>query len=928
MFSLITLRLVCLLLVVLGLGVSSVNEANGREPLLQYDTSIISLDTTPVSLPMELVSAIKQALLAKPTNLFKGSKYILTSTRSEGDWTLISISSLDSPDSGTNYVGAGDSGSLILARRSGTGVWQAALQGTPKFASLINNTPTTFITNDVKQTLTRANGEVSPAAIVEYKFPWANGTTWWLTSFRNPMWHDIVGNLGGLDLFAPSGATVEGRRVLASAEGVVTNICTGSVSINVYMQDDNGVKVGYAHLEKNGFDGSILGKRLPRGYVLGSVKPDTWSDNVCKTYTDQLPQNAHVHWIMPIDRTIVVDGWTLQHPNNYFEKDGVKRGPNSYFTSTNNPASGGSTQPLDLVFAIDSTGSMSDDIAAVKSKATTIIERIKGQTSDSRMAVMDFRDFPTRTGSSGDYPYRDAVAFTSDATAVKTAINSITLGDGGDHPETRNCALMHALRSDRCAGRGANTTIGDWRAIRAKSIIFLTDAPALSPEPFTGFTNDMVVAEANKGGKQICESEPCPPDSPGIVSTAAAAGITFYPIIVGTNAAALADAKILADGTGGKVFTAPTAENVVDAILEAIEDITKPPAVFLPIVRGADSVPPPPPTMTPTATTVPTTTPTTSPTTTPVPTSTPTVTPTPPAATIRIDTGSSTAYTDPAGNLWQADRGYHGGATVDRAPLTIANTDADRLYETERWGMSGYSFAVPNGSYVVRLHFAETNATIDPGERVFSVDVQGQRAITNLDVSKDAGGRFTAIIKTVLVQVSDGQLTMSFIKQLENPEINAIEIIPGTALRIDSGSTATYTDSTGNLWHADSNYQGGKVANRGTIEIANTEDDPIYQTERWGMTAYRVPLPNGRYTVRLHFAETNPNFTRAGIRIFHVNVEGQQLNDVDVFAQAGGQTRALIKTFDVHVTDGELTITFTASVENPEINGVEVIPAP
>jgi hypothetical protein len=103
-------------------------------------------------------------------------------------------------------------------------------------------------------------------------------------------------------------------------------------------------------------------------------------------------------------------------------------------------------------------------------------------------------------------------------------------------------------------------------------------------------------------------------------------------------------------------------------------------------------------------------------------------------------------------------------------------------------------------------------------------------------------------------------------------------------------------------------------------------DDRIYQTERWGATAFAYTVPNGAYQVNLHFAETYAGITAAGQRVFSANVEGTTIANIDVFAQAGGANKALIKTANVTVADGQLNITFTATANNPEINGIEIIP--
>jgi len=102
--------------------------------------------------------------------------------------------------------------------------------------------------------------------------------------------------------------------------------------------------------------------------------------------------------------------------------------------------------------------------------------------------------------------------------------------------------------------------------------------------------------------------------------------------------------------------------------------------------------------------------------------------------------------------------------------------------------------------------------------------------------------------------------------------------------------------------------------------------DKIYQTERWGLNGYSVPVPNGIYTVKLHFAETWSGITSVGQRTFSVNVEGDQLNNLDVFSETGGRQIALVRTFsNVNVNDGKLDITFTQQIGAPIINGIEII---
>ncbi|MGA3283984.1 MAG: malectin [Verrucomicrobiota bacterium] len=147
-------------------------------------------------------------------------------------------------------------------------------------------------------------------------------------------------------------------------------------------------------------------------------------------------------------------------------------------------------------------------------------------------------------------------------------------------------------------------------------------------------------------------------------------------------------------------------------------------------------------------------------------------------------------------------------------------------------------------------------------------------------------------------------------------------------VRIKAGLTISFTDSDGNGWLADQGFADGDTTDRATdLQIANTKDPGLYRTERYSMTSFSYPVPNGKYIVKLHFAETFDGITGPGERVFSFNVEGQEFKDFDVWAKAGGPNRAYIETVNVEVTDGKLDITFTPKVENPEINGIEILPA-
>jgi hypothetical protein len=298
---------------------------------------------------------------------------------------------------------------------------------------------------------------------------------------------------------------------------------------------------------------------------------------------------------------------------------------------------------------------------------------------------------------------------------------------------------------------------------------------------------------------------------------------------------------------------------------------------------------------------------------------------------VRINAGSSATVSDHLGNVWAADTGFTGGSTVNRGSLGVTGTLDPCLFETERYGMTAFATSVANGEYTVNLLFAETYAGITgAGQRVFTVNVEGT-TVGPIDIFAQAGGARKALVKTVTVTVADGMLNMTFAATANYAEINGIEILPVTstpdpAIRVNAGSATNVLDHLGNVWAADNGFTGGTTVNRGNIGIAGTLDPVLFRTERYGMTAFSKAVPNGFYKVNLYFAETYAGITGAGQRVFSVTVEGTKLGPIDVFAQAGGANKALVKTVTIAVTDGRLNLTFAATANNAEINAIEILP--
>lgn len=189
-------------------------------------------------------------------------------------------------------------------------------------------------------------------------------------------------------------------------------------------------------------------------------------------------------------------------------------------------------------------------------------------------------------------------------------------------------------------------------------------------------------------------------------------------------------------------------------------------------------------------------------------------------------------------------------------------------------------------------------------------------------------------------QSSDNTYTQSFSLTV-SPLIQPDPVDPGSpdpapdqptfAVRINAGGKG-YQTQAGLTFEADNEaYVGGasRVWARTEGTIDGTNDDDLYMTERWGNNfSYNVEVPNGRYHVKLHFAEIY--WSGDGYRLFDVNVEGGEveLSNLDIHDEAG-RFAALVKTIEfVEVVDGEMNIDFVATADNAKLSALEIIQAP
>ncbi|MEJ7842575.1 MAG: putative Ig domain-containing protein [Rubrobacter sp.] len=144
---------------------------------------------------------------------------------------------------------------------------------------------------------------------------------------------------------------------------------------------------------------------------------------------------------------------------------------------------------------------------------------------------------------------------------------------------------------------------------------------------------------------------------------------------------------------------------------------------------------------------------------------------------------------------------------------------------------------------------------------------------------------------------------------------------------------------------------GGPAIDMSDPSIPEGTPEALFRTERWdpgvlgGLPteemSWKFPATPGTYEVRLYFAEiwSNSNNPTGATccqgedqRVFDVNIEGgatPELDNYDVFKEAGGGFKGVVETFTVASNDGTLNVDFSHvdGKNNPAVKAVEVLDA-
>jgi hypothetical protein len=314
--------------------------------------------------------------------------------------------------------------------------------------------------------------------------------------------------------------------------------------------------------------------------------------------------------------------------------------------------------------------------------------------------------------------------------------------------------------------------------------------------------------------------------------------------------------------------------------------------------------------------------------------------------TVRILAGSGVPrYVDQFGKVWAGDRFFTGGRAEESMHPPLIYAGDRQIWRRYRGGDFQYDIPLKPGIYELHLYFSEPIYGVDElhggGEttRLFDLTLNNRPLLKSFDITSSAGGALTADVK-VFTDVSpdqDGLLRLKFTSVDGPAVVNAIEVIPGAKGRMQPLRIATrnvpFFSEDQTFWSADQYFWGGRGLFR-QFSITGTDKPELYNSERFGNFSYKIPVSSGRYTARLHFVEVyfGPNNAGGGgegMRVFNVHCNGATLlKDFDLYREAGGANKALVKEFRGLEPDPQSNLVFDFQpVKNYAcVTAIEILP--
>ena len=305
-------------------------------------------------------------------------------------------------------------------------------------------------------------------------------------------------------------------------------------------------------------------------------------------------------------------------------------------------------------------------------------------------------------------------------------------------------------------------------------------------------------------------------------------------------------------------------------------------------------------------------------------------------STQAIDTDTGSVY----GIAYDAqkDRIFSSAYLKRHAGLGSAGLDA--IYVTQRGTNTSNVFVELQNDLGINVGTIGSNAarglttTTAPSHDVDAFNQVGEIGLGDIDLSADG--------KTLyVVNLFDKKLYAIAVDSDNNPatrptatDVTAYSVptpascsaTTHTHLRVNLGGHR-HVETNGDAWMRSSFHIGGQegiVTDSVDVSAPGTAEEAIYKTFWAYVDKVEVPLKNGTYTVKLHYVDFWGSPTG---RSFDVDFENGQVVEsaFNIYNAAGGNGKAVAKTYTVTVTDNFLNIDFNAVVDSTMLSGMEII---
>jgi hypothetical protein len=292
---------------------------------------------------------------------------------------------------------------------------------------------------------------------------------------------------------------------------------------------------------------------------------------------------------------------------------------------------------------------------------------------------------------------------------------------------------------------------------------------------------------------------------------------------------------------------------------------------------------------------------------------------------------------------------FNRGASFDQDSDSIVRVEANRLRKrlTDYYAGPGASHAlqitIPVGQYVPRFDVRRAEPVQKEGVPTDTPSGEGKKRTGSGKMIAIGGGVAVLVIAAAWITYSvarnrgeQGAIGHQDAARVQG-EIQDGQFGPpgGEEVRILAGANRSLVDHAGKLWNADAGFSGGSAVRGTALHVGRTLESAFYKTSRQGQFRYDIPLKNGVYEMRLHFAETvyGPDTTGAGgegSRLMTVRANGQTLlSHFDVVGDAGSSGMADVKVFAglQPANDGALHLEFAGEEGKPAmVSAIEILP--